>query len=140
MYPTDGPTSILLPLFADYFSPWVQLAPPHVDERNFRLDFENGLRVAVRDTVFLSSCRCSLDFVPTPPLLGLQRTSQPLACIPRTTTSDNANYQSWFWSHGEARQARGAKTQPFPARRPISLASAYLVRVPGDPVELGGVP
>jgi hypothetical protein len=25
--------------------------------------------------------------VPTPPFVGLQRTSQPLACIPRTTTS-----------------------------------------------------
>jgi hypothetical protein len=27
-----------------------------------------------------------------------------------------------------------------PLRRPISLASAHLVRVPGDPVEMGGVP
>jgi hypothetical protein len=29
--------------------------------------------------------------------------------------TNNANYQSWFWSHCEARQARGARTQPFPA-------------------------
>ena len=35
---------------------------------------------------------------------------------------------------------RRAKTQGCPARRPISLASAYLVRVAGTPVELRGVP
>jgi hypothetical protein len=56
--------------------------------------------MAVRNTVFLSSCRCSLD-APTPPFLGMKRASQSLACIPRTTTSDNANYQSWFWSHAK---------------------------------------
>jgi hypothetical protein len=37
--------------------------------------------------------------------------------------------------HGEQRRA---KTQACPARRPISLASAYLVRVAGAPVELVG--
>jgi hypothetical protein len=52
----------------------------------------------------------------------------PAMCIPWTTTSDNANYQSCFWSHGEAGTPR-PKTQTCPARRPISLASAYLVRV-----------
>ena len=120
-------------VFADYFSPWVQLliAPRHANERNFGLGFENRQRVAVRNTVFLSSCRCSLDFVPTPPFLGLQRASQPLACIPRTTTSDNANYQSWFWSHGATRtpSTRCQDTQTCPARRPISLASAYALCV-----------
>jgi hypothetical protein len=52
-------------------------------------------------------------------------------------TCANANYQSCFLSHGEKRRA---KTQACPARRPISLASAYLVRVTGAPVKLGGVP
>jgi hypothetical protein len=35
-------------------------------------------------------------------------------------------------------KSRRAKTQACPARRPILLASAYLVRVAGTPVELGG--
>jgi hypothetical protein len=36
----------------------------------------------------------------------------------------------------EPRWKRRAKTQACPARRPISLASAHLVRVAGTPVEL----
>ena len=62
---------------------------------------------------------------------------RPTACMQRTTTCASANYQSCFLSHGGSGRA---KTQACPARRPILLASAYLVRVAGTPVELGGVP
>jgi hypothetical protein len=128
-------------LFADYFSPWVQLAPRHVDERNYRLDLKNGLHVAVRDTVFLSSCRCSLDFVPTPPFLGLQRTSQPPACIPRTTTSDNANYQSWFGATAKRAKHEAPRHRHFQLGGQFrSLVRTLCVCQGIQCVEMGGVP
>ena len=84
---------------------------------------QTGAHDAIFASGFLCIANYPMDFV------------RPTACMQRTTTCANANYQSWFLSHGGSARA---KTQACPARRPILLASAYLVRVEGTPVELGG--
>ena len=62
---------------------------------------------------------------------------RPQTCIQRTTNIRQRQLPELFF---DPRRSERAKTQACPARRPISLASAYLVRVAGTPVELRAVP
>ena len=85
-----------------------RVAPPHVDARNLRLDFENWLRVAVRDTVFLSSCLLLTGFRPYPSVFRAA-THITTPCV-HPTDHDIRQRQlpELVLEPREARQARGA--------------------------------
>ena len=79
---------------------------------------------AVFRSYFFSIANYPMDFAPRRACSGPRHAPAPIT-------------RAVFLSHGGSARA---KTQACPARRPILLASAYLVRVAGTPVELGGVP
>ena len=85
---------------------------------------QTGAHDAIFASGFLFIANYPMDFAPRRACSGPRHAPAPIT-------------RAVFLSHGGSGRA---KTQACPARRPISLASAYLVRVAGTPVELRGVP